>query len=100
MEIQINRQQSNAIIRVKMAMQFTKTHPKIPLLIIKRFTVKLTAYLNCPAQNGIRIDHFVCGICPFGHLTECHYPNTCGMAKCSHYQRELMRYDETYQNEN
>ena len=23
--------------------------------------------------------------CPFGHMTECHYPLTCSQAECSHY---------------
>ena len=30
----------------------------------------------------------VCMFCPFGHITECHYPQTCEAAQCSHYLRE------------
>lgn len=26
--------------------------------------------------------------CPFGHLTECHYPQTCGEAVCAHFLEE------------
>lgn len=29
-----------------------------------------------------------CAFCAFGHFTECHYPETCEQAKCSHYQPE------------
>jgi len=27
--------------------------------------------------------------CPYGHMTECHYPMTCTEAECSHYQAEM-----------
>lgn len=26
--------------------------------------------------------------CPYGHMTECHYPKTCDEAQCSHYLRQ------------
>lgn len=27
--------------------------------------------------------------CPYGHMTECHYPYTCDEAECSHYETAL-----------
>ena len=27
--------------------------------------------------------------CMYGHLTECHYPQTCDEAECSHYKAEM-----------
>jgi hypothetical protein len=29
--------------------------------------------------------------CPFGHLTECHYPQACGEAVCGHYLQDQER---------
>ena len=29
-----------------------------------------------------------CMFCQFGHMMECHYPQTCEEADCSHYQEE------------
>lgn len=26
-----------------------------------------------------------CMLCPYGHLTECHYPYTCDSDMCHHY---------------
>lgn len=28
-----------------------------------------------------------CAFCPYGHLTECHFPRDCKQANCSHYQQ-------------
>ena len=33
--------------------------------------------------------------CPYGHMTECHYPKPCDVAKCSH----LARYDIEFEEE-
>lgn len=30
-----------------------------------------------------------CMLCPYGHMTHCHYPATCEEAECSHYQQEV-----------
>lgn len=30
-----------------------------------------------------------CMFCPYGHMTDCHHPQTCEEANCSHYQAEL-----------
>jgi len=29
-----------------------------------------------------------CMLCPVGHMLECHYPHTCGDARCSHLKSE------------
>jgi hypothetical protein len=30
-----------------------------------------------------------CMYCEYGHMTECHHPNTCEEAECSHYQADV-----------
>lgn len=30
-----------------------------------------------------------CMFCSYGHMTECHHPETCEEAECSHYVREI-----------
>lgn len=30
-----------------------------------------------------------CMFCPYGHMLECHYPQTCEQAECSHYKESL-----------
>lgn len=32
--------------------------------------------------------------CPYGHLTECHYPLSCEEAQCSHYNSQVAMEDE------
>jgi len=36
----------------------------------------------CQCDNGMAPM-----FCPFGHLTECHYPMNCEQAQCSHLER-------------
>jgi len=36
----------------------------------------------CPLK---RVHSWACVLCPFGHVTECHYPNDCRTAECAHY---------------
>ena len=40
----------------------------------------------CPLNNSILI---ACFVCNWGHLTECHAPQTCAEAQCSHYCAQL-----------
>ena len=40
---------------------------------------------QCPL--GAR-SSLACTFCSFGHLTDCHYPQTCEEAQCSHYQQQ------------
>lgn len=37
-----------------------------------------------------------CMFCPYGHMTECHYPYTCDEAECSHYLAEMEAEEATY----
>lgn len=37
---------------------------------------------KCPDPNPPMTG---CMFCPFGHLTECHYPYTCDNDYCHHY---------------
>ncbi len=36
---------------------------------------------KCPRAA---LNSMACMFCPFGHMTECHYPMTCEEAQCSH----------------
>ncbi len=31
-----------------------------------------------------------CTLCPYGHMLECHYPQTCEEAQCDHYKMEIL----------
>lgn len=44
---------------------------------------------TCPMKgsSGLPIS---CMFCPVGHLLECHYPYTCEIARCSHWEREIL----------
>jgi hypothetical protein len=35
------------------------------------------------------VSPMACMLCPYGHMLECHYPQTCEEARCSHYLREV-----------
>jgi hypothetical protein len=45
----------------------------------------LTANPDCICSNPM-----AAMLCPYGHMLECHYPQTCTEAECGHYlaQRE------------
>lgn len=45
-----------------------------------------TARGECPIGGA---NPMACMFCSFGHMTDCHYPETCEEARCSHYQEEL-----------
>jgi len=45
-----------------------------------------TAAGQCPLG---RANAMACMFCSFGHMTCCHYPQTCEEAKCSHYQQQI-----------
>jgi len=47
---------------------------------------KSFGWLNCPAVQ-MRIEPFNCIFCPYGHMTECHYPLDCEQANCSHMNK-------------
>lgn len=40
---------------------------------------------ECPIGG---VTPMACMFCFYGHMTECHYPNTCEQANCNHYQRD------------
>ena len=52
---------------------------------------------ECP--RGV-VAAFACTFCSFGHMLECHYPQTCDEAECSHYHQESAAegydFDEDY----
>ncbi len=40
---------------------------------------------QCPLGEA---NPMACMFCRYGHMMECHYPQTCSEAECSHYQSE------------
>lgn len=45
-------------------------------------------YLKCPANNNEPVLPIKCMFCPTGHMTECHYPETCSDGSCNHYGQD------------
>lgn len=43
---------------------------------------------ECPIV-GAKVPVIRCTFCPYGHMLECHYPNTCEEAECSHWETEI-----------
>lgn len=39
---------------------------------------------RCPIEA---VNPIACWFCHFGHATECHYPDDCQTAECSHLER-------------
>lgn len=52
-----------------------------------RFTpgLELIRLGKCPLRARSPV---ACWACSYGHASECHYPDTCAEAQCSHYERE------------
>ena len=46
--------------------------------------ITLIRECRCPRHASHAM---ACWFCPFGHATECHYPQTCEEAQCSHLER-------------
>lgn len=40
---------------------------------------------SCPIGGKSPI---ACFVCSFGHMTECHHPQDCATAQCSHFDRD------------
>ena len=43
---------------------------------------------HCPIINGAPTSPLNCMFCDTGHVTECHWPESCEEANCYHYQQE------------
>lgn len=74
----------------ELARQLSGTMPAIEAWekareIINNQGITKIANGECPLG---RINPMACTFCPYGHMTECHYPLTCEEAKCSHYRQE------------
>lgn len=42
---------------------------------------------ECPRKAETPV---ACFLCSWGHITECHAPQTCAEAKCGHYMKEIL----------
>lgn len=54
--------------------------------IINKQGITKIANGECPTDA---LSPMACNFCPYGHMLDCHYPQTCEEAKCSHYQQEM-----------
>lgn len=61
--------------------------PKLQEKLVETAT-KMTGFLSCQLYGNQKMSPIFCMTCPYGHMTECHYPLTCEEAHCSHYLRE------------
>lgn len=64
---------------------------KIPREIRERMGLWKIEHGRCPLGAA---SPMACMFCPYGHLTECHYPYTCQEAQCSHYQTEMEEWSD------
>ncbi len=87
MEINLNKPKE--VILDEFAEIILKQVPKISKAKALEIARKSMPYLNCPMSNNDRVSPMECMFCPYGHMTECHYPLDCYEAKCSHYLEEL-----------
>jgi hypothetical protein len=62
--------------------------------IINKQGITKIANGECPTGATLPI---ACTFCPYGHMLECHYPQTCEEAKCSHYQQEMEAEGDSFQ---
>lgn len=82
---QIKKQEEEVAKRLSMTMPAIEAWKKAREIINKQGITKI-ANGECPAGASSPL---ACSFCPYGHMLECHYPQTCEEAKCSHYQQEL-----------
>ena len=77
--------QSTEEIRNFLTNSFAEKNPTLPFKMCQEIIENFTAFLACPLQNQ-RVTPMNCHFCPYGHMTECHYPLSCQEKQCSHYQ--------------
>jgi len=53
---------------------------------ILELTDKRTDYVYCPMYQRDINNLMMCMSCPYGHMTECHYPFGCNSGYCNHYK--------------
>jgi len=55
---------------------------------LKEIRNKKTEYVYCPMYHQDINNLMICMSCPFGHMTECHYPFDCNSPYCNHYKND------------
>ena len=52
------------------------------------FDLKEKKFIYCPIIREYTENIMICHIaCPFGHITECHYPYDCQLPYCNHFKQ-------------
>lgn len=89
MEINLNQPNAQQNIRAQIiaetTSQLSKFLPKLTSEQIEKLVDKTNPWLACPNQNKQPVPPHTCMFCPFGHMTECHFPHTCNSEHCHHY---------------
>lgn len=90
---QVKKQEEELATQLSGTMPAIEAWKKAREIINKQGITKI-ANGECPTGAS---SPMACMFCPYGHMTECHYPQTCEEAKCSHYQQEIEEPDATQQ---
>ncbi len=80
-------QPADAIIE-QQAQQLLAQVPQIGIEKAREIALRILPWLKCP-QYQTRVEPMTCQLCPFGHMTECHFPKLCSEAKCNHYRQQI-----------
>lgn len=82
---QLKKQEEDLARQLSGTMPAIEAWKKAREIINKQGITKI-ANGECPTGA---LSPMACNFCPYGHMLECHYPQTCEEAECSHYQQEL-----------
>ncbi|MHA1315152.1 MAG: hypothetical protein ACTSRB_14715 [Candidatus Helarchaeota archaeon] len=87
--IRLDEKKSVHELRQELAERLKKRFPRKKMKNLYEEAVRMTPYLECPKlKKKRRTGPWACMTCPYGHLTECHYPMRCEEArlagKCGH----------------
>lgn len=76
-------------VRAKCRELFEKTDkdifPMELLGILEKPIKNIDEYLDYAYPFDLKVSPMNCMLCIYGHITECHYPETCEEALCNHF---------------
>ena len=77
------------VILEAFCLELLKQAPDLPKEKALEMAKKSMPWLSCPARDNARMTPMTCMFCPYGHMTECHFPYTCEEANCSPYHQNI-----------
>ena len=87
MNIDLNK--PTDVILEEFSLELLKQAPDLPKEKALEMAKKSMPWLSCPARENARMTPFACMMCPYGHMTSCHFPYTCEEADCDHYHQDI-----------